>query len=153
MSGAWEIDFVLAAEMDLTLSFDYELILAAGYESNESSQLLVSLDGGTPILIDELIGNGNGGSDDTTGLQSLELDLGSLTAGSHSLAIGAFNNQKTIADESTSLTIDDVLLTGTAASVSAVGAAAAVMRPASGRGDDLPDPGLAEQELLSLTGT
>ncbi len=144
MSGAWEIDFELAAAMDATLSFDYELVLAADYESNEFSQVLVSLDGGAPILVAELFGDGNGGFDQTTGLQSLELDLGNLAAGSHSLAIGGYNNRKTVANEATEITIDDVLLTGTAPGPAGLADA--------GSPPGVTSPGMSEQELIGLAG-
>ena len=114
LSGAWEISFVLAADMEVALSFSYELIMASEYESNEFGQVLVSLDNGPAILVDELFGDGNGGADQTTGLQSANLNLGNLSAGGHSLAIGAYNNQKTWSNESTELTIDDVLITANA---------------------------------------
>ena len=100
-------------------SFDYELILASDYESDEYGQVLVSLDGGPAIVVDELIGDGNGGADQTTGLQSLVLNLGSLDAGTHSLAIGGVNNKKTWSNETTEITIDDVVVTGTGAAATA----------------------------------
>ncbi|MBA1333561.1 hypothetical protein QQ73_21845, partial [Candidatus Endoriftia persephone str. Guaymas] len=40
----------------------------------------------------------------------MELNLGSLAAGSHRLIIGAYNNQKTAANETTVVLIDDLLL-------------------------------------------
>ncbi|MEQ8356064.1 MAG: hypothetical protein RH942_11050, partial [Kiloniellaceae bacterium] len=149
MSGGWQTDFVLAADMDVALSFSYEMILASDYESDEYSQVLVSIDGGTPILIDELIGDGNGGPDQTTGLQSLELDLGVLDAGTHSLAIGGINNKKTWSNETTEITIDDVLVTGTLPGTSA-------LDPASfSSGSDLlaGNLGQSESELLGSAGT
>ena len=86
------------------------------YESNELSQGLVSIDGrlvgiGTNDFVSQVAGDGNGGTPRTTGFQLVTLDLGAAAAGSHVLAIGGFNNQKTLNDESTEILIDDVVLT------------------------------------------
>ena len=55
--------------------------------------------------------NGNGGSALTSGWVQLTVDLGVLSAGAHTLAIGGFNNKKTYRDERTDVFIDDVVLT------------------------------------------
>ena len=105
--------------MEVTLSFLYTLTQDSDYESDEFSQVLYSLNGGAAQLVDQITGNGNGGPDETTGDQSFTAVLGTLAAGSHSLAIGVYNNQKTWSNESTELTIDDVLITGTASPAAA----------------------------------
>ncbi|WP_299617922.1 Calx-beta domain-containing protein [Pelagibius sp.] len=112
MSGGWQTSFTVATESEVTLSFAYVLTIDSDYESSEFTQVLVSIDGGPPVLVDQLTGDGNGGSDQTTGLQTFTLALGSLAAGSYSLAIGAYNNKKTWSNEQSQLTIDDVLVTG-----------------------------------------
>ncbi len=149
MSGAWEIDFSLAADMDVSLSFNYELLISTQYEADEYSQVLVSIDGGAPITVDELFGDGNGGPDQTTGLQAAALDLGSLAAGDHTLAIGGYNSKKTWSDEFTEITIDDVMVTGT---VPAGGSGAAPAGLVAGGGAEAQPLGLSETELLSTTG-
>ncbi|GAB4361081.1 MAG: hypothetical protein Kow00114_15320 [Kiloniellaceae bacterium] len=144
INGGWEADFTLDEAMDVTLSFDYLLTISAGYEPDEFSQLLVSIDGGAPILIEELVGGGP-----LTGLfDGVTMDLGTLSAGSHSLVIGGFNNKKSWSDEFTEITIDDVLVTGTAATGSAGGSAL----PPGGAPLDLANAGLSETELLSTAG-
>src|SRR3546814_10868150 len=80
--------------MQVTLSFDYEMILSPGYDAGEFSRLLVSIDGGEAILIEELLASG-----ELTAADSVSLDLGSLGAGSHTLAIGGYINQKSWSDE------------------------------------------------------
>ncbi|WP_193369439.1 Calx-beta domain-containing protein [Pelagibius marinus] len=149
MSGAWEIDFSLAADMDVYLTFSYELLISTQYEADEYSQVLVSIDGGAPITVDELFGDGNGGPDQTTGLQAAALDLGSLAAGDHSLAIGGYNSKKTWSDEYTEITIDDVLVIGTPP---AGGSEAAPAGLVTGGGAEAQPLGLSETELLATTG-
>ena len=123
MSGGWQQGFDLAAAASVTLAFRYNLTQASNYESDEVSQLRVWLDGaplsGNAVLA-EVAGNGNGGPARSTGWQTVELDLGVLGPGSHSLTIGGYNNKKTLADETTDLLIDDVLLTAGAAGSSAL---------------------------------
>ena len=114
MSGGWQQSFDLASAGSVSLAFRYNLTQTNNYERDEVSQLRVWLDGqplaGNEVLA-EVVGNGNGGSARSTGWQSLELDLGALGPGSHSLVIGGYNNKKTLGDESTELLIDDVLVT------------------------------------------
>ena len=45
MSGGWKQTFTLAADSDVSVYFVYKLIQAANYESDEFSQVLVSVDG------------------------------------------------------------------------------------------------------------
>jgi hypothetical protein len=58
----------------------------------------------------QVVGNGTGGSPRTTGYQTFQADLGTLAAGAHTLVLGAFNSQKTLANEATEALIDDVLV-------------------------------------------
>ncbi|MGD1879800.1 MAG: Calx-beta domain-containing protein, partial [Kiloniellaceae bacterium] len=150
IAGAWETDFTLAEGMDVTLSFDYDITISSSYESDEFSQLLVSIDGGPAILVAELTGGGVLSS----GEQSVVLDLGPLDAGSHSLAIGGYNNKKSWSDEATEISIDDVLVTGEApgsSAASANGPFESAHLPGLDSGD-LANPGLSETELLSTAG-
>ena len=146
IAGAWETDFVLAGEMEVTLSFAYEMIISSSYEREEYSQLLVSIDGGSPILIEELRGGGV-----LSDADSVVLDLGSLGAGSHSIAIGGYNNRKSWSDEATEITIDDLLVTGTPAA----GGAAAGHLPAGPEGGGLQailGAGYQENEVTAYSG-
>ena len=117
MSGGWRQSFRLDDPQDVTLSFYYNLIQNANYESDEFSEALVTLDGnliGPEVngILTRLVGNGNGGADNSTGWVLVNLDLGTLTAGAHSITIGAFNNKKTLENESTQVLIDDFVLQG-----------------------------------------
>ena len=115
MSGGWQQSFALAAPTQVTVSFDYNLTIASGYEGDERGEALFSLDGalignGSDDFLAELVGNGNGGPDDTTGFQTFQTDLGVLSAGTHTLTFGGFNNKKTFPDEETEILIDNVLV-------------------------------------------
>ena len=114
ISGGWSQSFTLAVPTALTLSFDYNLIQASGFESDEFSQVRYSVDGGASVVVALLTGDGDGGSAQTTGFQTFIADLGTLGAGTHTVTFGGFNNKKTFNDEVTEVLIDNVLVTGDA---------------------------------------
>ena len=128
MSGGWSRSFTLSAPTKVIVHFRGNLTQTSEYESDELSQLLVSVDGalrGIPPndYLAQIVGDGNGGSARTTGWRLFQVDLGTLAAGTHTLVIGGYNNKKTYNDESTTILIDDVLLTeATAAAQAAVAA-------------------------------
>jgi hypothetical protein len=114
MSGGWERSFNLSASGEVTVSLRYKLTQTASYEDDELSQVLVSMDGtlhgsGGNDYVAQIVGDGDGGSDQTTGWQLFEVSLGTLSAGSHTLVIGGYNSKKTYSDEMTEVLIDDVL--------------------------------------------
>ncbi len=113
MSGGWRKVFSLsdAARMRVTLRF--KLTQTANYEADEYSEALVSVDGqlfGTDgkEYMARISGDGDGGNPISTGWRYVELELGTLSAGSHTLLVGAYNNKKTSNNESTKMLIDDV---------------------------------------------
>jgi hypothetical protein len=113
MSGGWSVTFTLAEAQAVALSFAYKLTQTAHYEADERSEMLATLDGtllGPGGVIAQIVGDGNGGAARTTGFQTFQAALGTLAAGTHTLAIGAYNTQKTLADESTEALVDDVLV-------------------------------------------
>ena len=119
MSGGWTRTFTLASPQPVTLSFRYNLSQTPEYEPGEISEALLMVDGtllsigGTQALA-QLEGDGTGGATLTTDWVVVTHDLGTLAAGTHTLTLGAFNNQKTFTDESTTLLIDEVSITGQA---------------------------------------
>ena len=118
MSGGFEQTFNLAEAARVTLGFRFNLTQSSEYEADEFSQVLVALDGVLQGLdgndfIAQITGNGNGGGALSTGFQQVELDLGVLPAGNHTLTLGGFNNKKTLANEETEVLFDDLLLTST----------------------------------------
>jgi hypothetical protein len=100
----------------VSVSLRYNLTQAANYESDEFSDALLTIDGrsvgtGGNSFLARVAGDGNGGSPRTTGWVTTQVGLGTLSAGSHTLTIGGFNNKKTFRDEVTDVRIDDVVVT------------------------------------------
>ena len=90
----------------------YTLNAAAGYDADEYTDVLLSLDGQTINY------NGNpylyrivSGSPTSSGQQNVTIALGSLSAGNHEIVVGVFNNKKTYNSESSSLLIDQITIT------------------------------------------
>jgi chitodextrinase len=120
MSGGWKKAFTLSNPTEVILSFRYSLTQASDYESDEFSQVLMSLDGSlygqeTYDYVDEIVGNGNGGNPQTTGWRLFQVNSGILSQGDHTLIIGGYNNKKTYNNETTQVIIDDVLVVGAVA--------------------------------------
>ncbi len=120
MSGGWQTSFTVNSPTEAVLSFRYNLTQASDYESDELSQVLVSVDGilygeAPNDYVAQIVGNGNGGVAQTTGWQLFEVNLGTLGTGDHTLIIGNYNNKKTWNNETTEVLIDDVLVVGVAA--------------------------------------
>ena len=119
MSGGWQTTFTVGSgSTGNTLTFRYNMTQAANYESDEFSQVLVSVDGtlygtGANDYVAQITGDGNGGSAQSTGWQTFTVDLSGLPAGNHTLVIGGYNNKKTFNDESTQIQIDNVQITET----------------------------------------
>jgi hypothetical protein len=114
MSGGWSKQFVLAYDQTVTLDLRYRLRFAANYETDEYGQALLSIDGtlygtGGNDYLAQLVGDGNGGFTMDTGWQSVTLTP-FLTAGTHTLTVGGYNNKKTFNDESTEVYFDDVVI-------------------------------------------
>jgi hypothetical protein len=113
MSGGWQRSFSLDAPTDLVATLRFNMTADGGYEPDEMSQTLLSVDGvliGIPPddFLAQIVGDGNRGPDLTTGWQLVELPLGVLSAGNHTIVIGGANNKKTVSSESTTVQIDDV---------------------------------------------
>ena len=113
MSGGWQRSFEVASATDAVLSLRYNLVQSPEYESDEFSQALIAVDG-TVFELATVTGDGNGGPQMTTGRIDVEIPL-SLSAGTHTLSLGGFNNKKTLSNELTDIFYNNVLLTGTGA--------------------------------------
>jgi hypothetical protein len=116
ISGGWVATINAPTTGNVTVTFRHRLTQSSEYESDEYSETLVSIDGQLRGLngadyIARIAGNGNGGSEISTGWQQVTVSLGSLSAGSHTLHIGGYNNKKTYNNETTTLVIDDVIVT------------------------------------------
>ena len=118
MSGGWQRNFSLDSAQQVTLSLRYRLAQTAHYESDEFSEVLLAVDNvligsnGNDFLT-QIVGNGNGGPALTTEWVSVDIDVGVLAVGEHSLTIGGFNNKKTFRNEETAVLIDEVVLKAT----------------------------------------
>ena len=115
MSGGWEKNFTLNNPTEVIISFRYNLTQSSDYESDEFSQVLVSVDGilygqAPNDYVDEIVGNGNGGDPQTTGWRLFQVNPETLSQGDHTLIIGGYNNKKTYNNETTQVLIDDVLV-------------------------------------------
>jgi hypothetical protein len=123
MSGGWSYTLNLAAaESDVKLAFRYKLDQTATYEFDEYTRLLVKVDGiqygrAAKNYVDHIGGDGSSSQGNsstylpTTDWQQHQIFLGNLAAGSHTILLGGYNNHKDAADESTTATIDDVVIT------------------------------------------
>ena len=112
MSGAWERSFTLNDPTELTLTFYYKLDIGSTYEQGEDAQALVSLDGALLLYggndhIAELLGGATTVSTDT-----VTLNLGTVAAGTHTLAFGGYSTGKDAGDELTKVFFDNILLEG-----------------------------------------
>ncbi len=118
MSGGWQTTINVTDTSTGTLTFRYNMTQAANYESDEFSQVLVSVDGtlfgsGGNDYVAQITGNGNGGPAQSTGWQTFTVDIGTLAPGNHTITLGGYNNKKTFNDESIDIRFDDVQLTTT----------------------------------------
>jgi len=121
LSGGWKSSFFLGQATTVTLSIRYKLTLSADGDTTDFSQVFLSVDGvrrgsGSNTYVAQLTGDGDGGSDQTTGWQQFQVSLGALPAGIHELVVGGYLNQKTGASEWAEVLVDDVIVDGTASS-------------------------------------
>jgi hypothetical protein len=114
MSGGFLRGFALTYESTVTVEIVFQMNQASGFEDDEYSDALCSVDGkllGATKGIDylaRLVGDGTGGPIQTTGLKTVTLSVGILAPGAHEIAIGGFNNKKTYYTEITTIVIDAV---------------------------------------------
>ncbi len=118
MSGGWQTTINVTDTSTGTLTFRYNMTQTSTYESDEFSQVLVSVDGtlygsGGNDYVAQITGDGNGGPALTTGWQTFTVDIGTLSPGTHTITLGGYNNKKTFNNESTDIRFDDVQLTTT----------------------------------------
>lgn len=116
MSGGWRTSFELPSSQSVMLSFRYALSQTPDYESDEYSDMLLSIDGqlhaAPPIdYIARLYGDGDGGSWPSTNWRLFSLDLGILSAGSHQITIGGYGNKRSDENEVSEILIDNVTVT------------------------------------------
>ena len=120
MSAGFSKDFTLDESGDGTITFSYRLDAASSYENDEYSQVVVEIDG-QQVGVDgnDYVVQVNGGGD--TGWQTVTIDLGNLSTGSHTITLGGYNNKKTSSNEDTEIQFDDISITTTVAATVATG--------------------------------
>jgi hypothetical protein len=85
--------------------------IEASYLSQKSSSTFCTFSSeGAGDYVAQIAGDGDGGSAISTGWKRFRFDLGTLTAGPHTVIIGGYNNKKTDNDERTEIIIDDVII-------------------------------------------
>ena len=114
MSGGWQRSFTVATAAPTTLTFRYKLGIAS-LKSDRFGQMLVSVNGvlyGVPpnTHVAQLNG-GLGGVTATTGWQQVQINLGTLPAGTHILALGGYLSGKSGSSEVSDVIVDDVVVT------------------------------------------
>ena len=108
MAGIFSETFTKAsATSNVYVQLSYRHVHTSGFEANEFSYALYDLNGSTTVL-STLTGDGNGGPDMDTGWTTVTIDFGVLAAGNHTLSVGSYLNQKTIADEESFVWFDDI---------------------------------------------
>jgi hypothetical protein len=118
MLGSFNRLFWLNAYQEVTLSFDYTLEQSCAYETDELSELRAKVDNiplttGSNQYVARVVGNGNSCPGVSTSGTYTKTFV--LTQGKHSLEFSGFNNQKNASDEYSTVTIDNLLITASAA--------------------------------------
>jgi hypothetical protein len=114
MSGGWQRSFAVSGGGPVTLTFRYRLT-GNNVRSNRFGQMLVSVNGvlrgvAPNDFVAQVLG-GLGGVTSTTDWQQVQIDLGSLPAGTHVLSFGGYMNGKSNSNETIEVLVDDVLVT------------------------------------------
>ena len=118
LSGAWLRTFEVDRRInDVEIDLTYRLEHAAGFEPDEFGQVMVRLDdrwvpGAGPTFVERLVGDGDEGEVQSTGLRRFVSREGRLEPGRHVLGVGVYLNKKTAADEWSRLWIEEVRVLG-----------------------------------------
>jgi len=107
MQANWTQDFTTQGGSK-TLTLDARLVQTADYEADENSEVAIIIDGQI-LILNRVVGNGNGGDLVGTGFQRYSVAL-NLNAGSHKISLVCRNNKKTFNNESTACVFDNVLI-------------------------------------------
>ncbi len=113
MSGGWSKNFVLNSAGVVNVTLRYRLVLSRTYEPDECGQALVAIDAnlvgqGTSDFLQQFCGTGVA---QDSGWQQVTF-TSSLNSGTHTIAVGGFNNKKSSIDEVTNVYFDDIQITG-----------------------------------------
>ena len=113
MSGGFSRSFTLSEPGSVSLELGYTIAQSCAYETDEQSEMLVAFDGSLVGRFGDVVDRVTGDGNDCPGQSSTGLFFHTveLSAGTHTLSIGGYNNKKTFSDEVTTAVIDRVLLT------------------------------------------
>ena len=121
LSGSYSTTVTLTDDLSsVQLSLAYSMFLDSQTEAGEDLFLYVTVDGTTYGLngddwVDELNGAGGGGADHTTGWLTETLTIADLSAGSHTITVGAYLSDTSASNEDGYIRFDDISLSGTQA--------------------------------------
>ena len=110
MQGAWRYQCNQPSTSTATITLNASLSQSSEYENNEISQIALQVNSGTSVLA-TLTGDGNGGPTQSTGVRQYTANV-TLPAGTNTVNVVCFNNQKTFANETTNCSITDMSITG-----------------------------------------
>ena len=110
MEGAWRSQCETNSAGPVTIRVNGSLSQASDYESNEFSQITLRVNGNETVLA-TLTGNGNGGGAQSTGAQQFTASA-TLAAGTNTIDLLCFNNQKTFNNESTNCSFASIDIEG-----------------------------------------
>ncbi|MCG8507176.1 MAG: cadherin-like domain-containing protein, partial [Sphingomonadales bacterium] len=109
MAGGFTTTFTVPEGATGTLTFSYRIEMDASYESDEYVEVLASVDGtlhgtGGNNYVARMYDGGD------SGWQTVSIDLGTLTPGTHTLTIGGYNNKATQSSETAEISFDNVAI-------------------------------------------
>ncbi|MGE0607077.1 MAG: DUF4347 domain-containing protein, partial [Pirellulales bacterium] len=117
VSGGWSNTFNATSAGEVVISLRYRLNMGEGFETDEYGEVVLTVDGtrygsDTNNTVFHMVGNDNGGGTESSGWRQATIRL-NVTAGAHTVVIGAYGNQSTANDEWIELLLDDVSVSQT----------------------------------------
>lgn len=113
VSGGWRVDLTLARASPIRVSIRYQEELGAGNDFHDYSLAICEVDGtlyGTDgnYFMSYVLGDGDGGDTIVQPYVTANLDVPTLSAGTHTLDVGAYLFSKNSASEYATMRIDSV---------------------------------------------
>ena len=117
MSAGWSASFTVPTSGSVDITFDYSVTFPCAYEPNELGQVLFAIDGN---LIgdsgpDYVVQRDGGANCNDAAIGGQAQHTMTLAPGTHTIALGGYNNQKTTASEQLTVTFDNVRITAASA--------------------------------------
>ena len=110
MSGGWSSTFTLSGNANVLISLSYRLTVG-NYDADECGQALVAIDGvlvspGQQDYLEQFCGR----STRDSGWRDVQFTR-NLSAGTHTITVGGWNNKKTFSTEVTDVFFNDIIVT------------------------------------------